>query len=269
MTRLEHWIGAGNRRRITGRARHSVLLAAALLVGGCHTHSPAPGGRGTPVAPTATATPPLEAAQAAMLRQAAKAPSADFGEGSWNSLFNGRDLAGWQVSDFTARGPVTVQDGLLVFHTGGPFTGINRTVPPATQNYEVALDALRVDGSDFFCALTFPVGTNCCSLIVGGWGGGCVGISSLDGYDASENETTSFQEFTSGRWYRIRVRVTPAKIQAWIDAKQVVNVAIEDRKISVRPGDIESSQPFGLASYSTAAAFRELRWRPLSGESAR
>jgi hypothetical protein len=255
----------------TFKFRSGAALAAAVLLTGCHTHPSHPGtpGVGAAPAPAPAAAPPLEPTQAALVQQAAQLPAADFGPGAWQSLFNGRDLAGWQVTDFTGRGPVAVQDGLLVFNAGNPFSGIHRASPPATLDYEVAFDALRLAGSDFFCALTFPVGTNCCSLIVGGWGGGCVGISSLDGYDASENETTTFQEFTSGRWYRIRVRVTRAKIQAWIDAKQVVNVAIAERKIAVRPGDIESSQPFGLAAFSTAAAFRELRWRQLSEEPAR
>jgi hypothetical protein len=246
------------------------LTAFALVVGVCGAGCHAPGpqnpssGAATPPAAKAAATLQLEPAEQALLEKAASTPPADFGAGDWQALFNGRDLAGWVVTDFGGHGRVGVRDGLLVCTAGEPFSGFNMTTPPARQNYEVALDAMRVAGSDFFCALTFPVGTNCCSLIVGGWGGGCVGISSLDGYDASENETTSFQEFASGRWYRLRLRVTAAKIEAWIDAKQVVNVAIAERRISVRPGDIESSQPFGVATYSTAAAFRELRWRPLT-----
>lgn len=59
------------------------------------------------------------------------------------------------------------------------------------MNYELSLEAMRVDGSDFFCGLTFPVGSNFCSFIVGGWGGGVVGLSSLNSEDASQNETTN------------------------------------------------------------------------------
>ena len=57
-------------------------------------------------------------------------------------------------------------------------------------DYEVNLDAKRVAGNDFFCGITFPVGKRFCSLIVGGWGGATVGLSSIDGKDAAENETT-------------------------------------------------------------------------------
>ena len=57
-------------------------------------------------------------------------------------------------------------------------TGITWTNEVPTNNYEISLEAMRVEGSDFFCALTFPVGNDPCSFIVGGWGGGVVGLSS-------------------------------------------------------------------------------------------
>jgi hypothetical protein len=129
----------------------------------------------------------------------------------------------------------------------------------------VALDAMRVMGSDFFCGLTVPVGTNCCSLIVGGWGGSLIGISSLNGMDASENETTKFSNFESGRWYRIRLRVTEKRIQAWIDKEKLMDVDTTDKRISVRPGDIELSQPIGVAAWQTASALREIKFRQVSG----
>src|SRR5207248_8556470 len=126
-------------------------------------------------------------------------------------------------------------------------------------NYEFALDAMRVTGSDFFCGLTVPVGDSFCSLIVGGWGGSLVGISSLDGMDASENETSKFMNFEKGRWYRIRLRVRETKIEAWIDRQKLIDVDTTGRKISLRPGDIELSKPVGLASWQTTAVFREIR----------
>jgi hypothetical protein len=124
---------------------------------------------------------------------------------------------------------------------------------------------MRVMGSDFFCGLTVPVGTNCCSLIVGGWGGSLIGISSLNGMDASENETTKFSNFESGRWYRIRLRVTEKRIQAWVDKEKLMDVDTTDKRISVRPGDIELSQPIGVAAWQTASALREIKFRQVSG----
>ena len=66
---------------------------------------------------------------------------------------------------------------------------------------------MRVEGSDFFVGLTFPVRDSHASLIVGGWAGSVVGISSIDGRDASENETTEVMKFKNGQWYKFRLRV--------------------------------------------------------------
>jgi len=129
------------------------------------------------------------------------------------------------------------------------------------MNYEVALDAMSVSGSDFFCGLTIPVGESHCSLIVGGWGGSLVGISSIDSMDASENETTKFINFEHERWYRVRLRVTEGRIEGWIDKEKLVDVVIGGRRISVRPGDIELSRPFGIAAWQTTAALREIQVR--------
>jgi hypothetical protein len=124
---------------------------------------------------------------------------------------------------------------------------------------------MRVSGSDFFCGLTVPVNDSHCTLIVGGWGGGLTGISSLDGYDASENDTTRFQNFQQGKWYSVRLRVTKTKIQAWLDQEKIVDTSIVDRRVSLRSGEIEMSIPFGIATFQTTAAIRNVRIRPVTG----
>jgi hypothetical protein len=195
---------------------------------------------------------------------AAQPPAPVEGEG-WRSLFDGKSLSGWGVTDFGGGGKVEVQKGLLVFWMGEPFVGVNCSNEIPRVNYEVALEAMRVAGSDFFCGLTFPVNDSFASLIVGGWGGSVVGISCLDGADASENETTQFINFETGRWYRIRLRVSEKKIEAWVEQKKVADVVTAGRKISLRFGDIELSKPFGLASWTTSAAFRGIRIRDVNG----
>jgi hypothetical protein len=176
-------------------------------------------------------------------------------------LFDGKTLSGWRISDFAGSGPVRVQDGKLMLEMG-TMTGVTYTNPIPTMNYEISVDAMRVEGTDFFCGLTFPVGKDPCSLIVGGWGGGVVGLSSLDGQDAANNETTQYLNFEKGRWYSIRLRVIPNRIEAWIDNDKVVDADTTNRKISIRI-EVEESRPLGIASWSTTAALRNIRLRKL------
>jgi hypothetical protein len=53
-----------------------------------------------------------------------------------------------------------------------------------------------------------------CSWINGGWDGTVVGLSNLDGNDASENDTSTIRDFVKGRWYAFRLAVTESRIQA-------------------------------------------------------
>ena len=138
-----------------------------------------------------------------------------------------------------------------------------RDVP--RMNYEVSLEAMRVDGYDFFCGLTFPYKDSCCSLIVGGWGGDLIGISSFDGLDASANETSTFRVFENKQWYHIRLRVMENQIQAWINDDWVVDAQPGDREVSVR-SEVDLSQPFGIAAWNTRAALRNIRIRTIAPE---
>ena len=132
-----------------------------------------------------------------------------------------------------------------------------------TSNYEIELEAQRVDGIDFFCGLTFPVRDSHCSFICGGWGGAVVGLSSINGADASENETTKYESFKKGQWYKIRVRVTDDNISCWIDDKQLVDQETKDRKITTR-AEVNLSKPLGISAWQTKAALRNIRMRRLA-----
>ena len=182
--------------------------------------------------------------------------------GDWKPLFDGKSLAGWEVTPFAGHGDIEVRDGVLVLNQG-ILTGIHRTNPPARVDYEVSLEARRVLGGDFFCGLTFPVRDSHASLIVGGWGGAVVGISSIDDQDASQNETTQYKSFQKERWYAIRLAVTGTNLTVWIDDERVIQVATAGKKIAMRSGEIEMSAPFGLATWSTTAEIRNVRWRSL------
>ena len=162
----------------------------------------------------------------------------------WKSLFDGQTLGSWKKTPFGGEGEVEVKDGRILIAAGNPMSGISWKGEFPKIDYEISLEAMRASGSDFFCGLTFPVGDAPCSFICGGWGGGVVGLSSIDGSDASENETTKYQEFETGRWYKIRARVSQDKIETWIDDKQMVDLKTKDRRISIRI-EVEPSRPLG------------------------
>ena len=190
----------------------------------------------------------------------------------WQSLFNGQTMAGWKRTDFGGGGIVHVEKSFrggppaIVVDGGAALSGFNWTNDLPKMNFEIALEAMKIEGSDFMCALTFPVANSHASLVLGGWGGATVGISSIDNSDASENETTKFFNFPKDRWFKIRMRVTPGRLQAWLDDEQIVNQDTTDKKISLRPGEIEDSVPLGIATYQTTSAFRDLKLRRLDAK---
>jgi hypothetical protein len=193
-------------------------------------------------------------------------PGADTNRWStnWTALLDGKSLTNWAVSDFVGHGPVTVADGKVRIAAGEDLGGIKWTNGPLPKtDYEISIDVVKVSGRDFFCGLTFPVANSSCSLIVGGWGGGLIGLSSLDDLDASENETTRSMSLETGRWYHVVLRVTSKRIQAWLDKEKVVDVSIVGHKVSLRPGPIYLSEPLGVATYSTTAELKDLKLRLL------
>ena len=174
-------------------------------------------------------------------------------------LFNGKNLDGWKSSEFGGDGEISIEDGKLILDFGNDLTGVTwkdaKLLPKI--NYEIALEAQRVEGSDFFCGLTFPIKDDPCSLILGGWGGTVCGLSSLDFRDASENESTSFREFKNGQWYKVRLRVLEKRITAWIDDKQILDVELSGKKIGIR-SEVDPSKPLGVCSWRTKSALRNI-----------
>jgi hypothetical protein len=189
-------------------------------------------------------------------------------EEGMESLFDGSTLSGWTRSEFGAGGEVRVENGVIVVEAGEELSGFQSTGNPPKLDYELSLEARRMSGLDFFCAITFPVGDRHLTFVVGGWGGATVGISSINGEDASHNETTSYRGFKDKEWYTIRLRVEAAQIQAWINRERVVNVQTRGKELSLRPGEIEISKPLGIATFRTGAEFRKLCLRRLSSGSA-
>lgn len=177
-------------------------------------------------------------------------------------IFDGLSLQGWEITNFGPQGPVYVSGGEIILGRGDGCTGITYKRDFPTTDYEVSLDAMKVDGNDFFCGMTFPVGKDPCTLIIGGWGGTTVGLSSINGMDASENSTTTLMKFEKKQWYNICLTVSGTDIKAMIDSIKVVDFTIGKNKLSIRP-EVELSRPFGIASWNTTAAIRNIRVRSI------
>jgi len=225
----------------TRRSVLAILLAApAVLLGGCADCCCPCGGK--------PASPPSSSA-------AAPSPAA---REQPRSLFDGKSLGSWSSVDFGGQGEVKVEKGAIRVDVGASLSGVRWTgeTLPRT-NYELRVEAMKLDGNDFFLGIVFPVGKDECSFVAGGWGGGVTGLSSVDHMNASENETATDQTYVKNKWYAFRLAVTPERIEAWLDGKQVVNLELANRQISVHPA-VESAVPLGLCNYETTSLFRNI-----------
>jgi hypothetical protein len=194
--------------------------------------------------------------------QETKAASKETAAAVGKDLFDGKTLEGWKVAKFGGEGKVYVKDAAIVMETGNNMTGITWTGKPPRTNFELSLEGMRLEGSDFFCTTTFPVGKEYCSLVVGGWGGTVVGLSNVDFYDASDNSTSSSQDFKDHKWYRVRIRVTDAKIEAWIDDKQLIQQDRKGHQLGIR-SEVDLNRPLGIATWCTKGAVRNIKLREL------
>ena len=182
-------------------------------------------------------------------------------EGQRAVLFNGKDLTGWTVVKddifYNATGKVYVKDGSIILEDGKELTGIVWAGKPLRDNYRITLQGKRVEGSDFFCGLTFPIRKGHATLILGGWGGSVVGISNIDDMTAVDGPTTQSIEFKQNRWYDIEVEVAENQITVALDDKVIIEHEIGDHRFDVWP-QMEPLRPLGLATYLTKGAIRNI-----------
>lgn len=175
-------------------------------------------------------------------------------------LFDGKDLDDWEITDFAGKGEIFIDENeSLVLEMGAELSGLHwkgQDLPKS--NYEISLQAKRTMGSDFFCGLTFPYQESHATLVLGGWGGSLIGISSLDDFDASENETGDAYIFEDQQWYDIKLRVTDEEFTVWIDKESVIDCEVVGRKVSMRSGEIEMSVPLGITTFATTGKFKNI-----------
>jgi Domain of Unknown Function (DUF1080) len=192
-----------------------------------------------------------------------EAGKAEKDDRKWTSMIVPGSLDGWKATNFGGEGKVECdKEGVIHFEPGNPLTGITYGKEFPKDNFEIRWEARRVDGSDFLAGLTFPIGDSFCSFIAGGWGGGVTGISSINGNDASENETTQFLDYKKGQWYKFHLRLTPTHIIVTIDGKELVKVQRGDKRFSIR-NEVRESRPLGYCVFETRVEMRGLEYRTL------
>ncbi len=177
--------------------------------------------------------------------------------------------ASWDPVVLAGEGFIELHEGILRIGAGEPMSAVRYTGVPHDQlpvtDYEIAWEARRVHGYDFFSALTFPVGSldTCLTVVIGGWGGKLVGFSSIDEQDASENPYSTERDFKNGTWYHFRLEVREQAVTLWVDGREAARAPVAGRRISLRPGDIEFCAPLGFATYFSEGEVRNMVMRHL------
>ena len=194
----------------------------------------------------------------------------------WTNLFDSKTLNGLERQTrgcfAEGTGEVSVNDGKLVLsHTGGFGIGIASTLRVPTVDYEVNIEAMRIEGLEF-ASLHFPFHESAYSLSVGSGADHVVGIWFVDGKRGDENATTRRIAFKNNRWYRIRLRVCRRRIQAWIDGEQMFDLSTESSKLT--PDDFQAAAwnhsfgvyGVGMAGESCRSVVRAIQIRSLRPE---
>ena len=208
----------------------------------------------------------------------------------WTLMFDGKTIDGWSVSKIDAEKKVEIKDGYIIVGRDDLASGIKYDKPFPKSNYEIMYQAKRAKGYDFFGTLTFPVKESHCSFVTGGWSGHVIGLSSINGYDASENDTTTFHDFKDKQWYQFRVRVSDDRITVWCypvgedgkivepakdDSKAVaahqgvekpkVDITTRDKNFSIRL-EVTFFKPLGISTWNTEGHLRDMKFRELMPE---
>lgn len=89
-----------------------------------------------------------------------------------------------------------------------------------------------------------------------------MGLSSINGNDASENQTAKFMSFKNKQWYAFRVQVNATHVSAWIDDEEVFKVDREGTKFSLR-AEVLKSRPLGYCAFQSKIEAKEWSYRVL------
>jgi hypothetical protein len=170
---------------------------------------------------------------------------------------------GFMETAFGGEGLASIEPNRILLEPGVPLSGVTWTGAPPEAPYTLEVEFTKRYGNDFPCALTFPIAGSHLTLVLGGWGGTVCGLSSLDGLDASRNETRFVRAFPPGVRTEVRVDVQGARVRAVLDGVEVVRIDLAGRSLGVRE-ELSLSRPLGIAAFATAVEVHSVRWGPLA-----
>ena len=79
-------------------------------------------------------------------------PQEFYPDGGEISIFDGDVLGYWGKSEYKNGGEIEVKDSCIIVGMGRELSGITWNGPVLQMNYEINLDAIRLEGYDFFAA---------------------------------------------------------------------------------------------------------------------
>jgi len=181
----------------------------------------------------------------------------------WVSLFDGKSLDGWAAVNegwFVGHGEAAARDGAIELGAGENHTGIRWGREFPKTNYEVAFEARRVSGGSSFGGAVFPLGNSCSMFCMDGWVGPVTGVDVVDGH-VGPNISSKRMRLESGRWYKVRLRVTSERLKAWVDAEKVMDLSLKEHAVSMT-APWHCLKPFGLLTGTkTSCSLRNVMLR--------
>ena len=169
---------------------------------------------------------------------------------------------GFEETELGGEGLASIAPNRILLEPGVPLSGVTWTGAAPVAPYTLEVEFTKRYGNDFPCALTFPVAGSHLSLVLGGWGGTVCGLSSLDGLDASRNETRFVRSFPPGARTHVRLEVHRAEVRAALDGVEVVRIDLAGRSLGVRE-ELLPCRPLGIAAFATAVEVHSVRWGPI------
>lgn len=150
----------------------------------------------------------------------------------FTSIFNGRDVTGWHISDVNHHGNTrawTVKDGVLMVTQDRPGNGGILLTNKQYKNFEVSLEInpdWGCDGGLFLRSNEKGQGYQVMiDYLEGGSVGGIYG-EGLKGVRADNSKAREWQKYwKKGGWNHLRARITGdvPHIQVWLNGEQLVD----------------------------------------------